>query len=124
MMTDEEYRALLEKRILRHLAMKAGKNPGHFVCPSMAGLREAAWREDDERILEAIDRLLDSGQIRAVERVGTDGQLITGYICLPAKHRTVDRRPISSELRLTPEDEDFLRSCGIGVEEPEVVGVR
>lgn len=123
MLTKEEYRTWLQKRILRHLAIRAGQAPGRFVVPTMTALKRATWCENAELILNTIDALVEAGQIRVAGRY-VNGEFVLGYMCLPAKLRTRNERPTSGDLRLTPEDENFLRSCGIAAGQPEVVAVR
>ena len=117
--TVQEYTGYLDKKILRHLAIKAGRNTGYFVAPTLAGLKRATWCDDEEWITECVKRLVRTGQIRAA--LGTvDGELVAGFICLPAKHRgrlkQEQARQDPDAWNLTTADVAWLRSVAICAE--------
>jgi hypothetical protein len=111
-MTETETLELLERKVLRHMAIKAGRNPGHFVAPTMEGLMHATWCEDEGLIESLVAGLVAKGNITPSSRT-IDGQTVYGFTCLPARLRDSTCRKIAAELKLTPFDLEFLKECGI-----------
>jgi hypothetical protein len=111
-MTETESLEFLERKVLRHLAIKAGRNPAYFVVPTMEGLMRATWCDDQRLIKILIANLVRKGKIVPASRT-TGGQTSYGFTCLPAKLRDEHWKVVSAELKLTPCDRAFLKGCGI-----------
>jgi hypothetical protein len=111
---------ILERKVLRHFAIKAGRNPGYFVAPTIEGLMRATWCDDEGLIKSLVATLVTKGKVVPASRI-LDGQKVYGFTCLPAKFREPRSQQIPAELKLTPYDREFLRSCGI---DPEVEDTR
>ena len=115
-MTETESLELLERKVLRHLAIKAGRNPGYFVAPNIEGLKRATWCDDEDLIKSLVGTLVQKSQIIPASRM-IDSRKVYGFVCLPAKLRGPKVREIHPELRLTPYDLKFLKECGIWADE-------
>lgn len=115
-MTQTETLELLERKVLRHLAIKAGRNPAYFVSPAIDGLMRATWCDDEQLLSDIVAGLVRNGKIIPASRT-IDGQVVYGFTCLPAKLREQRYGKISSELKLTPYDRELLKRCGIAVDE-------
>lgn len=111
-MTEIESLEILERKVLRHLAIKAGRNPAYFVVPTMDGLMRATWCDDQALIKRLISNLVRKGKIVPASRT-IGGHSSYGFTCLPAKLRDEQCRVVSAELKLTPRDRSFLKRCGI-----------
>jgi hypothetical protein len=103
---------ILERKVLRHFAIKAGRNPGYFAAATIEGLTRATWCDDEGLIKSLVASLVVKGKIIPASRI-LDGQKVYGFTCLPAKFREPRSQQILGELKLTPYDREFLRSCGI-----------
>jgi hypothetical protein len=111
-MTEAESLELLERKVLRHLAIKASRNPSYFVVPTIEGLMRATWCDDQGLIKSLISNLVRKGKIVPASRAIGD-RTSYGFTCLPAKLRDEECKVVSAELKLTPCDRAFLKGCGI-----------